>query len=171
MTNARERFALIGAGPMGLATAKLLSRHGVGFQGFELNSGVGGLWDIEGPRSTMYETAHLISSRKMTEFTDFPMREDVAEYPSHREMKRYFEDFAEAFDALFADRLTARDFAALADRDGLGPLLPSAHPTVDHYLPALTIAGASDAGDELTYMTDAIDLGSVSMRSFIFHPA
>ena len=98
MTNARERFALIGAGPMGLAAAKLLSRHGIGFQGFELNSGVGGLWDIEGPRSTMYETAHLISSRKMTEFTDFPMREDVAEYPSHREMKRYFEDFAEAFD-------------------------------------------------------------------------
>lgn len=48
----------------------------------------------------MYETAHLISSKKMTEFTDFPMREDVAEYPSHREMKQYFQDFAEHFDLL-----------------------------------------------------------------------
>lgn len=80
-------------------------------------------------------------------------------------------DFALEFDALFADKLAGRDFAGLADRSGLGVLLREAHPTVDHYLPALTVAGASDAGDDLTYMTDAIDLGSVSMRSFIFHPA
>ncbi|KPB02314.1 flavin-containing monooxygenase [Ahrensia marina] len=98
MGDARKRFALIGAGPMGLAAAKLLVEHEVDFQGFELNSGVGGLWDIDGPLSTMYESAHLISSKKMTEFTDFPMRDEVAEYPSHREMKRYFTDFAEHFD-------------------------------------------------------------------------
>ncbi|ARE41221.1 hypothetical protein RGUI_3080 [Rhodovulum sp. P5] len=78
-------------------------------------------------------------------------------------------DFALEFDALFADRLTDRDFAALTDRNGLGSLLTRAHPTVDHYLPALTIAGASDARDDLTFMTDAIDLASVSMRSFVFH--
>lgn len=98
MTEVRERFALIGAGPMGLAAAKLLAQHGIDFQGFELNTDVGGLWDIDGPRSTMYETAHLISSKRMTEFTDFPMRDEVAEYPSHREMKRYFQDFAKHFD-------------------------------------------------------------------------
>ncbi|WP_417728847.1 4,5-DOPA dioxygenase extradiol [Roseovarius sp.] len=78
-------------------------------------------------------------------------------------------DFALEFDALFADRLTDRDFAALADAEGLGALLSAAHPTVDHYLPALAVAGASDARDDLMFMTDAIDLGSVSMRSFIFH--
>ncbi|MEM5542433.1 NAD(P)-binding domain-containing protein [Sulfitobacter sp. AS92] len=98
MGDAQGRLALIGAGPMGLATAKLLVEHAVPFQGFELNSDVGGLWDIDAPRSTMYETAHLISSKKMTEFADFPMREDVAEYPSHREMRRYFQDFAAHFD-------------------------------------------------------------------------
>jgi len=97
MTTTRDRMALIGAGPMGLAAAKLLKQHGIDFQGFELNSGVGGLWDIDGPRSTMYDTAHLISSKRMTEFTDFPMRDDVAEYPSHHEMKRYFDDFADHF--------------------------------------------------------------------------
>ncbi|MEX0287145.1 MAG: flavin-containing monooxygenase [Paracoccaceae bacterium] len=100
MAQMRERLALIGAGPMGLAAAKLLVEHGIEFQGFELHSGVGGLWDIDGPRSTMYDTAHLISSKTMTEFTDFPMREEVAEYPSHREMKRYFQEFAEHFDLL-----------------------------------------------------------------------
>ncbi|WP_289042442.1 NAD(P)-binding domain-containing protein [uncultured Aliiroseovarius sp.] len=98
MDTARERLALIGAGPMGLATAKLLVEHGIDFQGFELNSGVGGLWDIDGPRSTMYDSAHLISSKTMTEFTDYPMREEVAEYPSHHEMKRYFHEFAEKYD-------------------------------------------------------------------------
>jgi len=50
MSEAREKLALIGAGPMGLAAAKLLVEHDVDFQGFELNAGVGGLWDIDGPR-------------------------------------------------------------------------------------------------------------------------
>lgn len=61
---AADRFALIGAGPMGLAMAKLLKEQGIPFQGFELHSDVGGLWDIDAPQSTMYETAHLISSKR-----------------------------------------------------------------------------------------------------------
>ncbi len=80
-------------------------------------------------------------------------------------------DFAVEFDQLFADKMEQRDFAALADRHALGSLLQMAHPSVDHYLPALTIAGASDSRDSLTWMTDTIDLGSVSMRSFVFHAA
>ncbi len=93
-----EKFALIGAGPMGLAMAKVLREQGIPFQGFELHSDVGGLWDIDGPKSTMYETAHLISSKTMTEFADFPMKPEVAEYPSHRELREYFRDFARHFD-------------------------------------------------------------------------
>ena len=83
---------------MGLACAKVLVEQGIEFQGFELHSDVGGLWDIQGPRSTMYETAHLISSRTKTEFTDFPMPEGVADYPSHRVMRDYFRAFTEHFD-------------------------------------------------------------------------
>lgn len=98
MTQTRDQFALIGAGPMGLAMAKVLTEQNIAFQGFELHSDVGGLWDIDAPRSTMYDTAHLISSKRMTEFRDFPMADDVAEYPSHREMRRYFRDFAKQFD-------------------------------------------------------------------------
>ncbi|TDK48998.1 flavin-containing monooxygenase [Antarcticimicrobium luteum] len=98
MTETRDRFALIGAGPMGLAAAKVLAEQDIPFQGFELHRDVGGLWDIDGPKSTMYESAHLISSKTMTEFTDFPMRAGAADYPSHRELKEYFRDFARAFD-------------------------------------------------------------------------
>ena len=81
------------------------------------------------------------------------------------------QDFALEFDALFADRLSQRDHAALADQNSLGALLRMAHPAVDHYLPALTVAGASDSRDTLTFMTDTIALGSVSMRSFVYHQA
>jgi cation diffusion facilitator CzcD-associated flavoprotein CzcO len=33
----------------------------------------------------------------MTEFKGFPMRDDVADYPSHSEMFKYFNDYADHF--------------------------------------------------------------------------
>jgi 4,5-DOPA dioxygenase extradiol len=78
-------------------------------------------------------------------------------------------EWAEAFDENFSGNLRDRNLTALANLSELGALFRQAHPTVDHYLPALTIAGASDAKDHLTFMNEGIDLGSVSMRSFIFH--
>lgn len=89
-------YAIIGAGPCGLAMARALQKFGIDADGYEASSGVGGLWDIDNPRSTMYESAHLISSRTTTEFTEFPMREKV-DYPGHRALKRYFDDYADTF--------------------------------------------------------------------------
>ncbi len=80
-------------------------------------------------------------------------------------------DWTLEFDALFAAKLAARDFAPLTDRQGLGRLLTLAHPSLDHYIPALTIAGASDARDQLSFMNDSLEMGSLSMRSYIFHAA
>lgn len=90
-------YAIIGAGPMGLCTARQLKKQGIGFVGFELHSDVGGLWDIDNPHSTMYQSAHLISSKGTTEFSEFPMRAEVAPYPHHSEMRRYFRDYARQF--------------------------------------------------------------------------
>ena len=78
-------------------------------------------------------------------------------------------DWAMEFDHHFADRLNDRDLGAISDRKGMGELLRIAHPSLEHYLPALTVAGASDERDQLVFMTDTIDLASVSMRSFVFH--
>lgn len=91
-----SRYAIIGAGPSGLSAARALQRAGVAFDGYEASRGVGGLWDIENPRSTMYESAHLISSRTTTEFAEFPM-DTTADYPSHRTLIKYFRDFADRF--------------------------------------------------------------------------
>src|SRR5690606_21238579 len=90
-------YAVIGAGPSGLAAARNLQRHGLPWTGYELAEGVGGLWDIDAPRSTVYESAHLISSRTTTEFTEFPMDPAVADYPSHRELLAYFNAFTDHF--------------------------------------------------------------------------
>ena len=67
-----QRYAVIGAGPSGLSAARALQKAGLAFDGYEASRGVGGLWDIENPRSTMYESAHLISSRTTTEFSRVP---------------------------------------------------------------------------------------------------
>ncbi len=91
-------YALVGAGPAGLAAARNLARRGIPFTGFETHSGVGGLWDIDSPVSTMYESAHLISSKTTTAYDEFPMRDEVADYPSHWEMRTYFNDYADTFD-------------------------------------------------------------------------
>lgn len=90
-------YAIIGAGPSGLAAARALQKEGLSFIGFEKHSDVGGLWDINNPHSTMYKTAHLISSKRMTEFSEFPMKEEVADYPSHADLLEYFHDFANHF--------------------------------------------------------------------------
>ena len=107
-----RRYAVIGAGPSGLSAARALQKAGIQFDGYEASRGVGGLWDIDNPRSTMYESAHLISSRTTTEFREFPM-DSTADYPSHRTLVQYFRDFADHFGLTekfrFQTRVTAVD--------------------------------------------------------------
>lgn len=91
-------YAIIGAGPTGLAMARNLQKVGLPFIGFEIHHDVGGLWDADSPTSTMYQSAHLISSKRTTEFAEFPMRDEVAQYPHHSELKRYFQDYARHFE-------------------------------------------------------------------------
>ncbi|MCZ4293417.1 4,5-DOPA dioxygenase extradiol [Vibrio sinaloensis] len=78
-------------------------------------------------------------------------------------------DWAVEFDALVANKLAVRDFTSLADPKMMGSLLSMANPTLEHYIPALTVAGASNSQDQIYTITEGIDLGSVSMRSFVFH--
>ncbi|AEX21722.1 4,5-DOPA dioxygenase extradiol [Vibrio natriegens] len=80
-------------------------------------------------------------------------------------------DWAIEFDQYVADQLNNRDFKSLADVASMGSLLRMANPTLEHYAPALTIAGASNLKDELIYTSQGVELGSISMRSFVFNGA
>ncbi len=94
----QQKYAIIGAGPSGLCTAKKMKDFDIPFDGYESAAEVGGLWNIDNKNSTVYESAHLISSKYKTEFKDFPMKEEVATYPHHKELRAYFNDFADHFD-------------------------------------------------------------------------
>ncbi|MFB7844629.1 flavin-containing monooxygenase [Microbacterium sp. NPDC056052] len=115
-----KSYAVIGAGPSGLAVMRALQKAGIDATGYEASHGVGGLWDITNPRSTMYSSAHLISSRTTTEFTEFPMDSDV-DYPGHRVLKRYFEDYADEFGLRERFRFGTR--VDRLERDGAGWIL------------------------------------------------
>ena len=91
-------YIVIGAGPSGLAAVRRLIEEDIPVIGVETHHDVGGLWDIDSATSTLYNSAHLISSKSMTQFDDFPMREEVATYPKHTELRDYFNDFATHFD-------------------------------------------------------------------------
>jgi hypothetical protein len=93
----QDRYAIIGAGPSGLAAAKALKEAGIAFDGFEMGIDVGGLWNIDNPRSTVYASAHLISSKTTTQFLDFPMPDTAADYPNHAELLQYFKSYCDKF--------------------------------------------------------------------------
>jgi len=97
MIDTTHCYAVIGAGPAGLAVARNLDIQRIPYIGFEAGPTVGGLWNIDNPRSTMYGSAHLISSKRMTEFKEFPMDDAVADYPHHREVFRYLKAYAGRF--------------------------------------------------------------------------
>src|ERR1039458_124609 len=90
---------VIGAGPSGLAAAKALVDRGIDFDWFEKGSMVGGLWRIDNDNggAAAYETLHLNSSRPLTQYPSYPMPADWPDYPSHRLMATYFQDFADHF--------------------------------------------------------------------------
>ena len=48
-----QHYAIIGAGPMGLCTARQLKQYGIAFTGFELHSNVGGLTTPRRPNEVL----------------------------------------------------------------------------------------------------------------------
>ena len=93
-----DRLLVVGAGPVGLAMAKALLKYDVPFDQVDANEGVGGLW-----RSGVYRTAHIVSSKRSTAFTDYPMPADYPDFPSAAQMLRYLESYAR--DAGLAGRI------------------------------------------------------------------
>ena len=92
-----KRFCVIGAGPSGLTVAKNFRQRNIPFDCFESQDDVGGNWFYGSPASSVYASTHLISSKRMTEYTDFPMPKGIAPYPSHVEVLSYLRSYADHF--------------------------------------------------------------------------
>jgi len=90
----KNQVAIIGAGPCGLSMARMLKALNIPFTVYEKHSDVGGIWDRSNEGSPIYRTAHFISSRTESGFTEFPMPDHFPEYPSHVHVLEYLRSFA-----------------------------------------------------------------------------
>jgi cation diffusion facilitator CzcD-associated flavoprotein CzcO len=67
---------------------------------YDESNSIGGNWAYseDAGRISVYECSHIISSKRMSSFDDFPMPETYPDYPSHRQLLAYFSNYAKAFD-------------------------------------------------------------------------
>ena len=93
------QVCIIGAGSSGITTAQVLAARGVAFDCFELGSEVGGNWrfDNDNAMSSAYESLHINTSRQMMEYAAHPMPESLPDYPDHRQIAAYFDEFVDHF--------------------------------------------------------------------------
>ena len=88
--------------------AQVLAARGVAFDCFEAGSGIGGNWRYgnDNEMSSAYESLHINTSRQMMEYAAYPMPESLPDYPDHRQIAQYFDDFVDHFG--LRDRITFR---------------------------------------------------------------
>ncbi|WP_095158795.1 NAD(P)/FAD-dependent oxidoreductase [Pseudomonas sp. Irchel 3E13] len=111
-------IAIIGAGASGLGVAKALREAGVNFEIIEATARFGGNWQPDGPASKMYASVHLISSRRNTQFADFPMPADYPDYPRHNQVFAYLTQLAEHCQLAAHTRFNTRVTHMAKDRQG-----------------------------------------------------
>ncbi len=90
---------IIGAGSSGITAAQVLQARGVAFDCFEAGSDTGGNWRYQNDNgmSSAYESLHINTSRQLMEYAAYPMPESLPDYPSHRQIAAYFDDFVDHF--------------------------------------------------------------------------
>ncbi|WP_433829203.1 flavin-containing monooxygenase [Actinoplanes sp. CA-015351] len=92
-----DAVCVVGAGASGLAAIKSLREQGFAVDCYERETSVGGAWNWRHDRSPIYSGTHLISSRPLTEFPDFPMPDTWPDYPHHSQVLEYLERYAKHF--------------------------------------------------------------------------
>jgi hypothetical protein len=92
------RICVIGAGPSGLTTLKNLLALGLtNVACFDEADAIGGNWVFRENQPSVHEATHIISSKRLSEFEDYPMPVEFPDFPSHREIRAYFETYASHF--------------------------------------------------------------------------
>ncbi len=96
------KIAVIGVGPSGITALKNLVDQGLDVVAFDRNHEVGGNWiySENESHSSVFETTHIISSKTLSQYEDFTFEDfdpTVSDYPSHDELRRYFQAYAKHF--------------------------------------------------------------------------
>jgi Predicted flavoprotein involved in K+ transport len=98
----KKKVAVIGAGPSGITALKNLLDQGIEAVAIDRNHDVGGNWiySEDESHSSVFETTHIISSKTLSQYEDFTFDDfdpETADYPSHDELRRYFQAYAAHF--------------------------------------------------------------------------
>lgn len=107
---------VIGAGGSGLVAAKYLRQAGIPFDCFDRRGRVGEVWACEDVRdlTEAWPALNLNSPRGTYEYSDYPMPEEYADFPTSGETRRYFEDYARHFG--FLDDITLGETVERVER-------------------------------------------------------
>jgi cation diffusion facilitator CzcD-associated flavoprotein CzcO len=84
------RYCVIGAGAAGISALEQLRTAGYHVDCYEKTDRVGGHWHTD------YDALHLITSRDMTHFEDFPMPAHYPHFPRRDQVRAYLESYAQA---------------------------------------------------------------------------
>jgi hypothetical protein len=98
----KKRICVIGAGPSGITALKNIKDQGLEVVCYDYNEEVGGNWifNEEESHSSVFETTHIISSKELSQYQDFTFDDfeaGIPDYPSHDQLRRYFQAYAKEF--------------------------------------------------------------------------
>jgi hypothetical protein len=98
----KKKICVIGAGPSGITALKNLLDEGLDVVCYDANDRVGGNWLYsEKPgHSSVFETTHIISSKTLSQYDDYTWEDHdptTPDYPSHEQLARYFQSYADHF--------------------------------------------------------------------------
>jgi dimethylaniline monooxygenase (N-oxide forming) len=103
-----KTFAVVGAGPAGLAAMKELKEAGFEVTAFDRSASIGGRWSLT-PNRGVWKELCLNTNRQLLSFSDFEWKEAYYQghekayggvFPHCTEVKQYLEDYAKHFDIM-----------------------------------------------------------------------
>lgn len=93
------KVAVIGGGPLGLMALKNFKEDGFSATLYESRSWVGGLWKYSDDASLSSAESTIFNTSKFrTAATDFPVPDDMDDFPKASQIQKYFEDYCTHFD-------------------------------------------------------------------------
>jgi cation diffusion facilitator CzcD-associated flavoprotein CzcO len=130
----KPKIAVIGIGPSGITALKNLVDQGLDVVAFDVNHEVGGNWiySEKESHSSVFETTHIISSKTLSQYEDFTFDDfdpTVSDYPSHDELRRYFQAYARKFNlyqyiqfgtlVIYCEQIDALSWKITFEKDGV----------------------------------------------------
>lgn len=119
--SSQPRICVIGAGPSGLTTLKNLRQTGLtDIVCYEAHDRIGGNWAYseQAGHSSVYASTFLISSKRLSQFEDYPMPDSYPDFCSHAQVLAYFESYARDFAVLPFIKFKTTVNHAQRDADG-----------------------------------------------------